>query len=92
MPPPLTHAQVGKRGEEARDMARFALRNPWWSLQDFSAMEALCAIPGGPAAVKYALSDEAAAKSSGQVNNFDYNEPKTDQQVGVAACDRVAQR
>ena len=37
---------------------------------------------GEPKEVKYALSDEAAAKASGKVNNFDYQEPKSDQQVG----------
>jgi len=73
--------QVGRRGEEARDMARYALRNPWWSLSNFAATRAASELQGGAKQVHWQLSEAATAASTAQVTGFNYKEPKTEQQV-----------
>jgi len=77
-----------KRGEEARDMARVALRLPWWSLAAPWADVAAVAHMGGRSAaeVRYALSEEAAAAAQAQMgtrNAGAVREPKTPQQVAL---------
>jgi hypothetical protein len=37
----LVLLQLGKREEEQRDMARCALRDPWWSLKDIKQVRCL---------------------------------------------------
>jgi hypothetical protein len=42
-PPP----QLGKREEECRDVARLALRSPWWSLRSYGDCVAMAQLEGG---------------------------------------------
>lgn len=73
--------QLNKRGEEARDMARYALRNPWWSLSNFAATKAVSQIQGDAKQVHWQLSAEATEASTSQVTGFNYKEPRTDEEV-----------
>jgi hypothetical protein len=90
--------QIGKRGEEARDMARYALRNPWWSLAHFDATRAVSELQGDAQQVHWQLSAEATEASTSQVTGFQYKEPRTEQEVrsrlrlccGAVCCDVVA--
>jgi hypothetical protein len=75
--------QIGKRGEEARDMARYALRNPWWSLAHFDATRAVSELQGDAQQVHWQLSAEATEASTSQVTGFQYKEPRTEQEVGA---------
>eukprot|EP00879_Flechtneria_rotunda_P027676 GHRR01029657.1.p1 GENE.GHRR01029657.1~~GHRR01029657.1.p1 ORF type:complete len:344 (+),score=121.23 GHRR01029657.1:363-1394(+) len=76
--------KIGSRGEEARDMARYALRNPWWSLSDFAAIKATSQLQGTAKQVHWQLSAEATEASTSQVTGFNYKEPRTDEQVALA--------
>jgi hypothetical protein len=62
-------------------MARYALRNPWWSLSDYAATAAASELQGSAKQVAWQLSEAATAASSAQVTGFNYKEPKTDEQV-----------
>jgi hypothetical protein len=73
--------QIGKRGEEARDMARYALRNPWWSLGHFDATRSVSELQGDAKQVHWQLSAEATEASTSQVTGFQYKEPRTEQEV-----------
>ncbi|KAJ9529100.1 hypothetical protein QJQ45_007772 [Haematococcus lacustris] len=86
-----------KREEEARDMARVALRLPWWTLQQpfdqvaavarFAAAMLLPVVPSGrtPEEVRYALSEEAAAaaQAQGLGRTTATGPPKTEQQLAL---------
>jgi hypothetical protein len=80
--PNLLPLQIGKRGEEARDMARYALRNPWWSLAHFDATRSVSELQGDAKQVHWQLSAEATEASTSQVTGFQYKEPRTEQEVG----------
>lgn len=73
--------QIGRREEEARDMARYAMRNPWWTLSSFDAMRQASALQGDAKQVHWQLSEAATAASTASVTGFNYKEPKTDQEV-----------
>ena len=64
-------------------MARYALRNPWWSLSNLDAARAASELAGDLRQVRWQLSAEATEASSSAVTGFQYKEPKTDEQVGV---------
>lgn len=75
---------IGKRDEEARDMARVALRLPWWTLENgYEAMRVAAGLSGTPEEVRYNLSEEAAAASQAKMNKVKMSpsEPKTPQTV-----------
>jgi hypothetical protein len=76
---------LGKRDEEARDMARVALRLPWWTLQ--GGYEATCKIArmtGTPSEVRYNLSEEAAAAAQAKMSQgVSFKQPKSAQEVGA---------
>ncbi|KXZ51170.1 hypothetical protein GPECTOR_13g657 [Gonium pectorale] len=75
--------QLG-RNEEGRDMARMALRLPWWTLRaPFASVAATAALPYDADRVMYLLSEEAAAAASATVNRFNYREPKTAKQIAL---------
>lgn len=74
--------QIGKRQEEERDMARYALRNPWWTLSNFDATRKATALQGDAKSVHWQLSEAATAASTASVTGFNYKEPKTGQEVG----------
>jgi hypothetical protein len=74
--------QIGKRQEEERDMARYALRNPWWTLSNFDATRKATALQGDAKSVHWQLSEAATAASTASVTGFNYKEPKTEQEVG----------
>lgn len=80
-------SSIGKRDEEARDMARVALRLPWWTLEGgFEAMRAAAGLSGTPEEVRYNLSEEAAAASQAKMNKgvkLSPSEPKTPQMVRI---------
>lgn len=65
-------------------MARYALRNPWWSLSDFAATKAASELQGSASQVHWQLSEAATAASTAQVTGFNYKEPKTEQEVSWA--------
>eukprot|EP00775_Hariotina_reticulata_P005352 gene5352-5588_t len=75
--------KIGRRGEEARDMARYALRNPWWSLSNFAATRAASELQGSAKQVHWQLSEAATAASTAQVTGFNYKEPKTEEQLAL---------
>jgi hypothetical protein len=75
--------QIGKRQEEERDMARYALRNPWWTLSNFDATRKATALQGDAKSVHWQLSEAATAASTASVTGFNYKEPKTEQEVSV---------
>ncbi|KAG1677762.1 hypothetical protein FOA52_001074 [Chlamydomonas sp. UWO 241] len=83
-------AGLGKRGEEARDLARVALRLPWWTLENgYAAAVATGQLEGTPAEVRYNLSDEAQARAQAKLSKgVDFKEPKTPQEV---ALDKAAE-
>lgn len=62
-------------------MARYALRNPWWSLSNFNATREATALQGDAKQVHWQLSEAATAASTAQVTGFNYKEPKTEQEV-----------
>ncbi|KAL6762410.1 hypothetical protein V8C86DRAFT_2517627 [Haematococcus lacustris] len=76
-----------KREEEARDMARVALRLPWWTLQQpFDQVAAVARFAGRtPEEVRYALSEEAAAaaQAQGLGRTTATGPPKTEQQLAL---------
>lgn len=86
MPTPPAANQIGGRSEEARDMARYALRNPWWSLADLAATRTASELAGSAKQVHWQLSEAATAASSAQVTGFNYKEPKTEEQVCACVC------
>lgn len=67
-------------------MARYALRNPWWSLADYTATRAASELQGTAKQVHWQLSEAATAASTAQVTGFNYKEPKTEEQVGYEGC------
>ncbi|KAG2498379.1 hypothetical protein HYH03_003638 [Edaphochlamys debaryana] len=73
------------RGEEGRDMARMALRLPWWTLRaPFTAVATTAALPADAEKVMWLLSEEAAAAASAKVNQFKgYREPKSSKQLAL---------
>lgn len=75
--------KIGKREEEERDMARYAMRNPWWSLSNFEATRAASALTGDAKQVHWQLSEAATAASTAQVTGFNYKEPKTEQELAM---------
>ncbi|KAF8061990.1 hypothetical protein HT031_004250 [Scenedesmus sp. PABB004] len=75
--------KIGKREEEARDMARYALRNPWWSLSAFESTRRTSAIAGDAKQVHWQLSAEATEASTSAVTGFNYKEPRTPEQVAL---------
>lgn len=75
------YVQIGKREEEERDMARYAMRNPWWTLSNFEATRKASALQGDAKQVHWQLSEAATAASTAQVTGFNYKEPKTEQEV-----------
>jgi hypothetical protein len=77
--------QIGKREEEERDMARFALRNPWWTLSNFEGMRKATGLQGDAKQVHWQLSEAATAASTAQVTGFNYKEPKTEHEVRWAS-------
>jgi len=81
--------KVGKREEERRDMARCALRDPWWSLKDIKQVMEWSELTGSASEVRYALSAEAAAKATAMVTQFGYKEPRTPQEVALEEAGRL---
>lgn len=81
---------LGKREEEARDMARVALRLPWWTLQGgYEAARTMAQLQGTPAEVRYGLSEEAAAAAQATMSQgVSFREPKSSQEV---ALDKAAE-
>mmetsp|Transcript_7094 Transcript_7094/g.12149 ORF Transcript_7094/g.12149 Transcript_7094/m.12149 type:complete len:362 (+) Transcript_7094:136-1221(+) len=75
------------RGEEARDMARVALRLPWWSLQkSFAEVQRVAHLEGKtPEEVRYLLSEEAASAAQAQSVGARASQPETksQQQLGL---------
>lgn len=67
-------------------MARYAMRNPWWSLSNFAATSACTGLQGDAKQVHWQLSEAATAASTAQVTGFNYKEPKTEQEVRVWVC------
>lgn len=65
-------------------MARYAMRNPWWTLSHFDATVKASALQGDAKQVHWQLSEAATAASTAQVTGFNYKEPKTEQEVGGA--------
>lgn len=63
-------------------MARYALRNPWWTLSNFDATRKATALQGDAKSVHWQLSEAATAASTASVTGFNYKEPKTEQEVG----------
>lgn len=63
-------------------MARYAMRNPWWTLSHFDATVKASALQGDAKQVHWQLSEAATAASTAQVTGFNYKEPKTEQEVG----------
>ncbi len=64
-------------------MARYALRNPWWSLSHFNATRSTSQLQGDAKQVHWQLSAEATEASTSQVTGFNYKEPRTEEQVGM---------
>ncbi|WIA18097.1 hypothetical protein OEZ85_009575 [Tetradesmus obliquus] len=81
--------KIGKRGEEARDMARYSLRNPWWSLAHFDATRAVSELQGDATQVHWQLSAEATEASTSQVTGFQYKEPRTEQEIALDAAGKL---
>jgi hypothetical protein len=78
------YARLGDaRREEARDTARFALGEPWWSLRSYERARQLAGLPDDPRRVKWLLSEQAAAQSAAQKTGFGHREPKTEQQQAL---------
>lgn len=76
------------RGEEARDMARVALRLPWWSLSgSFEEVARMGKMTGTPEEVRYALSEEAQAAAQAQVSKMP--QPKEQKSSAEVALDRA---
>jgi hypothetical protein len=67
-------------------MARYALRNPWWSLAHFDATRSVSELQGDAKQVHWQLSAEATEASTSQVTGFQYKEPRTEQEVGLNSC------
>lgn len=77
-----------KRGEEGRDMARFALRLPWWSLRKpFAELQAMSSIKGTPSEVRFALSEEGS--SSGDLSKMNYREARPPELVAADNAARL---
>ncbi|KAF5828012.1 hypothetical protein DUNSADRAFT_18361 [Dunaliella salina] len=82
-----------KRDEEARDMARVAMRLPWWTLNsEFASIQEMAQLKGrSPEETRYLLSEEAAAAAQVQTQGA-AKEVKTPQQadlwpfVGLDGC------
>lgn len=70
-------------------MARYALRNPWWSLSNFAATKGASQIQGDAKQVHWQLSAEATEASTSQVTGFKYKEPRTDEEVQSLLCVEV---
>lgn len=85
--------KIGKRDEEARDMARVALRLPWWTLtHGFEAMRSVALLSGSPEEVRYNLSEEAAAAQHAKMNQgvkLSPSEPKTPQMMSVEKANEL---
>lgn len=83
------YARMGDtRREEARDTARFALGEAWWTLRDFEGCRQLSGLPEDPRRVKWLLSEQAAAQSAAQKTGFGHREPKSkEQQAAERAAD-----
>lgn len=62
-------------------MARYALRNPWWSLKDFHTTKSVSQLQGDAKQVHWQLSAEATEASTSQVTGFNYKEPRTEEEV-----------
>lgn len=74
------------RHEEARDTARLALRNPWWSLSlGFEEVRDMAGLKGDAARISYLLSDEAAAAQRAQTGGFQSG--KDEQEIALEAAD-----
>jgi hypothetical protein len=79
-------AQVG-RLEEARDVARVALRTPWWSLRDgFAAARDAAGLAGGAADVRAALDAQEEMANGGVLQGQFRTNPKTPRQARVDAA------
>lgn len=65
-------------------MARYAMRNPWWTLSNFEGMQKATGLQGDAKQVHWQLSEAATAASTAQVTGFNYKEPKTEQEVRCA--------
>jgi len=73
-----------KREEEARDMARVALRLPWWTLKGtYEWARDVGQLKGTPEEVRYSLSEEAAAAAQAQVTKVKFREPRSKQQIAL---------
>lgn len=70
-------------------MARYALRNPWWSLGCLAATRGVSELAGDARQQHWALSEAATAASTAQVTGFSYKEPKTEEQVRAAVRMRM---
>jgi len=78
------YARLGDaRREEARDTARFALGEPWWTLRSYEATRRRAGLPDDPRRVKWLLSEAAAAQSAAQKTGFGHREPRTEQQQAL---------
>lgn len=72
--------EVG-RGEESRDVARIAMRMPWWSLHDgFAAMRDTAGMSGDAAAVRAALDEQDEMANGGVLKGMYRTNPKSDKQ------------
>uniref|UniRef100_A0A7S3VV24 Uncharacterized protein n=1 Tax=Dunaliella tertiolecta TaxID=3047 RepID=A0A7S3VV24_DUNTE len=79
-----------KRDEEARDMARVAMRLPWWTLNtEFTAIQEMAQLKGkSPEETRYLLSEEAAAAAQVQTQGA-AKEVKTPQQIALTRADAL---
>ncbi|GBF98503.1 hypothetical protein Rsub_11494 [Raphidocelis subcapitata] len=82
------------REEECRDVARLALRSPWWSLSCYEESVSMAQLSGTPEEVRWVLSEEAAAQRTGAVTGLNYREPVSPVMAAVSeaegALDMVA--
>lgn len=70
------------RLEEARDVARVAMRTPWWSLQEgFAASRTAAGMSGGADQVRAALDEQEEMANGGVLQGQFRTNPKTEQQV-----------
>lgn len=82
--------QLGRK-EEGRDMARAALRLPWWTLtKPWSEVAVQASFPGAaPDRVHWLLSDEATQAATAAVTGGNFQSPRTPQEVSYEASQRL---
>ncbi|KAI8464671.1 MAG: hypothetical protein J3K34DRAFT_525991 [Monoraphidium minutum] len=83
------YRKIGKREEECRDVARMALRSPWWTLSSYEDTVAMAQLSGTPEEVRWILSEEATAQRTGAVTGLNYKEPRTPVELAMEEADAV---